>query len=106
MSRLLDLIQEDDLSAYGIQYRIHATQAMFRRAIEPADVERVLLLGQIIEDYEDSLPIRHVLLNGKSDRGRPLHVALLVGLVERILTVITVYEPSAATWDQNFTRRR
>jgi hypothetical protein len=105
MGRLLDLIEEVDISSYRTQYRIHATQALFRRGIDPHDVERVLIHGEIIEEYDDSLPIRHVLLNGKSERGRPLHVALLVSLIERELTVITVYEPSPTTWERNFTRR-
>lgn len=106
MGRLLDLIEESDLSRYELQFRTHATQALFRRDIDAFDVERVLQNGEIIEEYDDSLPVRHLLLNGKSDRGRPLHVAMLVSLSERMLTVITVYEPSPLSWDRNFTRRK
>jgi hypothetical protein len=82
MGRLLDLIEEVDISSYKTQYRIHATQALFRRGIDPHEFERVLIHGEIIEEYDDSLPILHVLL-----------------------TVITVYEPSPTTWERNFTRR-
>lgn len=106
MGRLLELIEEGDLSNFEIQYRVHATQSLFRRDIDPADVERVLVCGEIIEEYDDSLPIRHLLLNGKSDRGRPLHVALLVGMADRMLTIITAYEPSPLSWERNLTRRK
>lgn len=106
MGSLLDLLEAQDLLSFRIQYRVHATQALFRRDIDPRDVERVLGHGEIIEEYDDSLPIRHILLNGKSDRGRPLHVALLVSLASCELTIITAYEPSPVTWERNFTRRK
>jgi hypothetical protein len=105
MTTLADLTEEN-LERYEIQYRVHATRQMFARYLSNEDVERVLSQGQIIERYDDDLPLRRALLNGRSATGRPIHVVVVVSLSEKRMTIITAYEPDSARWSRNFTRRR
>jgi hypothetical protein len=63
MATLQDLIEED-LEAYEIEYRTHATRRMFQRGFFNEDVERVLFHGEIIERYHDTPPFYHVLISG------------------------------------------
>ena len=105
MTTLADIIEAPP-TEYGIEYRVHATRRMFERGILGEDVERLLGSGQVIESYEDTLPFRHVLLNGKGATGRALHVAVVVNLTEKRLSVITVYEPDPSKWTRNFSRRK
>ncbi len=79
---------------------------MFEREILSKDVDKVLESGHVIERYEDSPPFRRVLLNGKGLTGRPLHVSVVLHLTERVLTVVTVYEPDTGKWTKNFSRRQ
>jgi len=97
---------EETVTEFAVEYRVHATRRMFERGVLSEDVERVLESGQVIERYEDTPPFRHVLLSGKSSTGHPLHVSVVVHLTERILTVVTVYEPDASKWTKNFSRRK
>ena len=62
--------------SWTIEYRLHATQRMFRRSIEEKDVKQVLVNGTIIEEYQTDLPFPSVLINGLSEVNRPLHVVV------------------------------
>lgn len=105
MSTLRDLLEEDP-AEYDLEYRVHATRRMFERGVNSEDIEGVLRDGHIIERYDDELPLRHLLLNGKTASSTPLHVVVVVHLSEKRLTVITLYEPDSSKWMQNFSRRR
>lgn len=104
MGTLRDFL-EQDLDLYQIEYRVHATRRMFEREVFGEDVEEVLSEGEIIEQYDENLPLRHLLLNGRVAR-RPLHVAIVVSLADKRITVITVYEPEGHRWTKNFSKRR
>ncbi len=105
MTTVKGLIGED-VAAYEVEYRIHATRRMFHRGIFNEDVERVLALGEIIEQYDDTPPYHHVLISGRTRSGLPLHVAVVVMISERLLSIITTYEPDRLKWTDDFTRRR
>ncbi len=105
MPTLKGLIGED-VAAYEIEYRSHATRRMFRRGIFNEDVERVLVHGEIIEQYDDTPPFRHLLVSGRTRFGLPLHVAVIVMASDKRLSVITTYEPDPLKWTNDFTRRR
>ncbi len=104
MGTLSDLL-EQDLAGYEVEYRVHATRRMFEKQITNEDVEQVLERGQIIEHYDDDLPFRRLLLNGRGSRG-PLHVVVVAHLAEKRLSVITTYEPEPHRWTNDFSRRR
>ena len=104
MGTLRDFLEED-LSRFEIEYRVHATRRMFEREIFNQDIEKALESGGIIERYDEDLPLRRMLINGRS-RQRPLHVVLVANLNEKRLTILTVYEPDARQWTSNFSRRK
>jgi len=70
------------------------------------EVEHVLMVGEIVEFYEDDYPLPSYLLKGQVGVNRSLHVVVGVTERERILIVITVYAPDLALWSNDFTRRK
>jgi hypothetical protein len=105
MTKIPDLIN-DYLSDYDIEYRIHASQRMFRRNIHEDDVEAVLKNGDIIEQYDDDFPLPSLLINGQTSKNRPLHVVAAINHTEKIVIVITAYEPDISRWSSDFSGRR
>ena len=105
MSRLIDFL-EVPLATYDIEYRLHVTRRLFERQIGSEEVEAVLERGSIIERHDDDLPLHRLLLSGQTGRGRWLHVAVVVSLSEKRVTVLTTYEPDRRRWNEDFSRRR
>ena len=104
MAKLPDLII-DNFADCDIEYRIHASQRMFRRDIHEDDVESVLKNGEIIEQYDDDFPLLSFLINGRTSENRPLHVVAAINHTERIVIVITAYEPDISRWTSDFSGR-
>jgi len=52
------------LNIWTIEYRVHATQRMFRRHINEENVVQLFASGIIIEEYMDDFPFPSVLING------------------------------------------
>jgi len=104
MSKTANLIN-GNLSDFIIEYRIHASQRMFRRDIYEDDVESVLKNGEIIEQYDEDLPLPSVLINGWTEARRPLHVVAAINHSEKIIVIITAYEPDILRWTADFTGR-
>uniref|UniRef100_UPI004055F954 DUF4258 domain-containing protein n=1 Tax=Candidatus Electronema sp. TaxID=2698783 RepID=UPI004055F954 len=94
-----------DFNCYAIEYRIHAVRRMFQRDIHEDDVEYVLEHGAIIEKYDDDFPLPSLLVNGFALSGRPLHVVAGINNPERIIVIITAYEPDPLRWSDNFAGR-
>lgn len=94
-----------DLAEYALEYRIHATRRMFQRHIGADEVICILRHGHVIKRYDDDFPFPSVLLNGRTTANRPLHVVVGLNADERILVIITTYEPDALQWADNFSRR-
>lgn len=88
-----------------MKYRIHATRRMFQRDIAEEDIELLIREGNIIESYDDDFPFPSLLINGKALSGKPLHVVVAVNRLEKILVVITAYEPDPLKWSKGFIRR-
>ena len=61
------------IDSWTIEYRVHATQRMFKRSIEEEDVRKVLSSGKIVEEYRADFPFPSVLINGVTKKNRPLH---------------------------------
>ncbi len=81
----------------------HAAQRMFERGITQADVQTALSAGQVIEDYPTDYPLPSCLWMGYSG-SRPLHI-VYANSPQGDRIIITVYEPDAALWTDNFTKR-
>ena len=78
---------------------------MFERDIGVAEVRYVVETGEVIESYPADVPFPSRLLLGWSG-GRPLHVVVADNIEAGETVVITVYQPDAARWDEQFRRRK
>ncbi|MCA1845127.1 MAG: DUF4258 domain-containing protein [Actinobacteria bacterium] len=76
----------------------HALGRLLDWHLDVADIEAALVDGETIEEYEDGAK----LILGRSGL-RPLHVVIRDETLVRF--VITVYEPSAGSWDAGFRHR-
>jgi hypothetical protein len=93
------------MNSRPIIYRIHAIQRMFERRISEENVRRVLLSGEMIEDYSEDMPSPGGLMLGRRGE-RPLHVVMAENTRDNELVVITVYEPDPSQWKTNFRSRK
>ncbi len=85
-------------------YRLHSVERMFERDIAEEEIESVVKSGEIIESYLDDKPYPSFLVFAKV-RNRPLHVVYAKDDNGDII-VITVYEPSAKRWENDFMTRK
>ncbi len=104
MSKIADLVN-GNMADFVIEYRTHASQRMFQRDIHEDDVETVLKNGEIIERYDEDLPLPSLLINGLTSERKPLHVVAAINHTERIIVIITTYEPDKAKWTSGFSRK-
>ena len=84
----------------------HAVRQMSRpdRMITPQEVERVVMTGELVEDYPDDSRGSSCLVLGFGDSGRAIHV--VCSPKEDYLAVITAYLPDPSQWSPNYRRRR
>lgn len=68
------------------------------------DVQKVIIQGEIIEQYPDDFPFPSCLLLGLSIDGEYLHACVATDN-DRIL-VITAYHPDPDEWEQDFKTRK
>jgi hypothetical protein len=87
-----------------ILYLPHAVKQMARpeRLISPAEVQQVVMEGELIEDYPDDVRGHSCLLLG-APRGRPIHV--VCSPRSDYLAIITAYVPEPRQWSPDFRRR-
>lgn len=91
--------------ASKLVFSVHALRRMFERRISVDDVAAVIGSGETIENYPDDKPYPSRLVLGWNG-ARPVHVVVAQNLSDNELIVVTVYEPDAELWDDNFRRRR
>jgi hypothetical protein len=84
----------------------HAIRQMSRpeRMITPQEVERVVMTGELVEDYPDDSRGHSCLLLGFGDTGRAIHV--VCSPKAEYLAVITAYLPDTDQWSSDYRRRR
>ncbi|MEA1911665.1 MAG: DUF4258 domain-containing protein [Spirochaetota bacterium] len=90
---------------YNLEYRLHATRRIFQRNITEDEIKLVLKTGNIIEKYDSDFPLPSVLISGKTDSNRPIHLVIGINNPERILVLVTAYEPDTLIWIDNYSRR-
>lgn len=86
-------------------FRLHAIRRVFERAISDDAVKQVLNTGDVIEEYPDDRPYASYLMLDFIE-GRPIHVVAADNDDDRETIVITVYEPDADKWEDDYRRRR
>ncbi|MDH4303960.1 MAG: DUF4258 domain-containing protein [Nitrospira sp.] len=84
----------------------HAIRQMSRpeRMITPQEVERVVMTGELVEDYPHDSRGHSCLLLGFGDIGRAVHV--VCSPKTDYLAVITAYLPDTNQWLPDYRRRR
>ena len=72
--------------------------------ITPAEVEGIVISGEVIENYPEDPRGPSCLLLGKGEGGRLLHV--VCSPKDEYLAIITAYLPDPEQWSADFRRRR
>jgi len=83
----------------------HVFQRMAERQVSPNMIKAIIKNGTVIKEYPDDTPYPSRLILG-FDGKRPLHVVSAYNPANDVEYVITVYEPYAEQWSNNFTERR
>lgn len=86
-------------------FRRHAIERMAERDISREDVETIVNSGEIIREYADDTPLPSRLILGWSE-DRPLHVVAADDTESNETIVITVYEPDADIWNDDFRSKK
>lgn len=80
----------------------HARSRMFQRNISTENIKKVIISGQIIEDYPEDEPCPSALFFAYCE-GIPCHV--VVAECEDHIRIITVYIPENDKWIDHVLRR-
>ena len=93
-------------AAQRILYLPHAIRQMVRpdRQITPTEVQKIVLEGELIEEYPENVRGPSCLLLGFGEGRRPIHV--VCAPKEGYLAVITAYLPDPDQWEPDFKRRK
>lgn len=84
----------------------HAMRQMTRpnRMIKTSEVRKVVLEGEIIEDYPEDIRGHSCLILGCGEMGRALHV--ICSPKDEYLAIITAYIPNENQWSDDLKSRR
>ena len=78
---------------------------MINRNISQSEIEEILDLGEVIEDYPHDFPYPSKLIL-RFVNGRPLHLMLAFAAENGMGIVITVYEPDNAHFESDRKTRK
>lgn len=92
-----------------VLYTRHAREEMrteeFGR-IREEEVFEAIMRGGIIEEYRDDKPYPSVLIYGRTQSERPLHVVGAYSAEDDLAIVITAYQPDQNLWIEYKSRRK
>ncbi len=89
-----------------IAFKKHTVLRMHERKIHADEVKDALTKGEIVEDYPDDRPLPSYLVLGYTMKERPVHAVVAIDMEDKMLWIITVYEPNLENWENEFRRRR
>jgi hypothetical protein len=98
----MGVIKEALKESEKVFWKAHALMRMRQRGIRVDDIEEALFSGEVIEEYRSDKPFPSVLVNGRTLKGRPIHVVVGVNVEEQEIHIVTGYEPDPNRWDSNF----
>ncbi len=87
-----------------IRWTNHVIVRLFQRNITQEDIEKVLLNGEIIEEYENDYPYPSCLVYGMSLKNKVIHV--VCGIDKNELWIITAYYPDNIKWKNDLKTRK
>ena len=87
-----------------IRWTNHVIVRLFQRNISQEDIEKALLNGEIIEEYENDYPYPSCLVYGKSFNNEVLHI--VCGANKTELWIITAYYPNNEKWEHDLKTRK
>ena len=87
-----------------IRWTNHVIVRLFQRNISQEDIEKALLNGEIIEEYEDSYPYPSCLVYGINLNNKVLHI--VCGSNGEELWIITAYYPDNIEWERDLKTRK
>ena len=95
---------EDRWKCYDLKFSRHAIERMFDRGVDDSDVREAVEHGEVVEAYPDDSPYPSRLILWTVEN-RPLHVVVALEKETGRCVIVTVYEPDAALWTDDFRRR-
>ncbi len=87
-----------------IRWTNHVVVRLFQRNISQIDVEKALLKGEIIEEYQNDYPFPSCLVYGINLNNKVLHI--VCGSNGDELWIITAYYPDNIEWKEDLKTRR
>ena len=87
-----------------IRWTNHVIVRLFQRNISQEDIEKALLNGEIIEEYENDYPYPSCLVYGINLNNKVIHI--VCGLNEIELWIITAYYPDNIKWEDDLKTRK
>jgi len=74
------------------------------RNIQPSDIKKCIMTGEIIENYPEDYPYPSCLILGMTEGDKHLHAVIGVG--SEHLWIITAYYPNNVKWSSDFRTRK
>jgi hypothetical protein len=87
------------------QVRKHTLRRLAQRGISLENTLKIIMEGEIIEDYPRDKPFPSCLVFGLI-RQKPLHVVISLDEEEEMAYIITVYKPSLDKFESDYKTRR
>ena len=87
-----------------IRWTNHVMNRLLQSNINQRDIEKALLAGVIIEEYENDYPYPSCLVYGNNIDRDVLHIVW--GLDEMELWIITAYYPDNRDWEDDLKTRK
>lgn len=66
--------------------------------IAEEEVYEAIQNSEVIESYEDDTPYPSVLILGRTNAGRPIHIVSAYSRKDDLAIIITVYQPDPSRW--------
>ena len=89
-----------------VAFKKHTLLRMNERRISADEVKTALLQCEVVEAYPEDRPLPSGLFLGFTETGRPIHAVAAVDLDDKMLWLITVYEPTSAAWFEGYRKRK
>lgn len=84
-----------------IKFSSHAKEEMLYDefgVIYESEVKDAILSGEVIKEYPEDRPYPSYLIYGQTIADRPLHIVCATVVREKMLVIVTVYQPNPKLW--------